>query len=438
MTQQNPHPLASAANESLKFMRLRSVVASGCHALITIGVAACLLFPGVVNAATVKVGVVLPLTGGYAGTGTEARRGIELAVERINKAGGIKSLGDATIEAVFADDQGDSKLASSETERLITQQGVKLMVGPPSSGETLAASVVAERHRIPFLNVVSWADELYQRRLKYFFGLPGKASTMAEFMVDGLDHLIKTQQFQPGRIVVVSNGTPFAEAVTRPLNDQLKARGFNVVDYVEYDAKSADLTPVVVKLKGLNAQTIMGISHEPDGLRFNRARKEQDFAPNIIAGISGYAQPSIRKDLGASGVSQILSDGVFVLNLASADMNTPGWRLAVQAAKAKWGPEYAPNPLAFGSSYQGMLILKEALEAAGSLDGQAVRQAFLKLRIKKGSELQVLPFKSDLTFDETGFSKGLSFVFVQFPAIDREVTVYPPELATAKPVLRKK
>jgi branched-chain amino acid transport system substrate-binding protein len=419
-------------------MRMHRLLAGGLRALITIAASACVLFPGIANAATVKVGVVLPLTGGYAGTGTEERRGIELAVERINKAGGIKSLGGATIEAVFADDQGDSKLASSEAERLITQQGVKLMVGPPSSGETLAASVVAERHRIPFLNVISWADELYQRGLKYFFGLPGKASTMAEFMVDGLDQLIKTQQFQPGRIVVLSNGTPFAEAVTGPLNDQLKARGFNVVGYVKYDAKAADLTPVVMKLKGLNAQTIMGISHEPDGLRLQRARKEQDFAPNIIAGISGYAQPSIRKDLGAAGVSQFLSAGVFVLNLASADMNTPGWRPAVQAAKAKWGAEYAPNPLGFGSAYQGMLILKEALEAAGSLDGQAIRQAFLNLRIKKGSELQVSPFKTDLTFDETGFSKGLGFVLVQFPAIDKEVTVYPPELATAQPVLRKK
>ena len=405
------------------------------------GAAAALLSAGAVDlasAASVKVGVVLPLTGGYAGTGTEQKRGIELSVERINQAGGIKSLGGATLEVVFADDQGDPKLASTEVERLISQQGVKILVGPPSSGESLAASVVAERHRVPFLNVISWADELYQRDLKYFFGLPGKASTMAEFMVGGLEYLVKTQDFRPGRIVVLSNSTPFAQAVTDPLHDLLKARGFTVVDYVKYDAKAADLTPVILKLKGLHADTIMGISHESDGVRLHRARMEQDFAPNIIAGISGYAQPSIRKALGPEGVTRVMSAGVFVLNLASVDMTTPGWPIAVQAAKAKWGAQYVPNPLGFGSAYQGMLILKEALEAAGSLDGQAIRQAFLKLRVKKGSPLQVMPFKDDLTFDETGFSKGLTFVLIQFHSVEKEVTIYPLDLATAKPVMKAK
>lgn len=420
-------------------MNIGTLVWERCRQLFAVGAAAALLAAGVAgaaNAASVKVGVVLPLTGGYAGTGTEQKRGIELSVERINQSGGIKSMGGATIEIVYADDQGDPKLASTEAERLITQQGVKILVGPPSSGESLAASVVAERHRVPFINMISWADELYQRGLKYFVGLPGKASTLAEFMVEGLEYLVKTQNFRPGRIVVLSNSTPFAEAVTGPLNELLKARGFTVVDYVKYDAKAADLTPVVLKLKSLRAETIMGISHEPDGVRLHRARKEQDFAPNIIAGISGYSQPSIRKDLGPDGVAQFLSAGVFVLNLASVDMTTPGWLTAVRAAKAKWGVQYVPNPLGFGSAYQGMLILKEALEAAGSLDGQAIRQSFLKLRIKKGSPLQVMPFKDDLTFDETGFSKGLTFVLSQFPSPEKEVTVYPPDLATAKPMVK--
>src|SRR5688572_5540467 len=72
----------------------------------------------------VRIGVVLPLSGQFALGGQNAKRGYDLGVEEINKAGGIKALGGAQIELVYADNQGKQDVAIGETERLIQQENV--------------------------------------------------------------------------------------------------------------------------------------------------------------------------------------------------------------------------------------------------------------------------------------------------------------------------
>jgi len=386
---------------------------------------------------SIKVGAVLPLTGGFASTAQDEKLAIELAVEEINKAGGIASMGGAKIDLLFADDQSNPRLSGTETERLITQQQVKLLIGPTSSSEMSVASVVAERNQVPMLNPLAWGDSLYTRDLKYLFGLPGRGVEMGVFQFEALQYLMKEHGLKPGRIAVVSNSTPTAEGMAQPLVDMLKKAGFDDTILVAYDPQAADLTPVVLRLKGEKIGTVMGFANEPDGVRFNRARMEQDYAPNIIAGVSGYAQPSIRKVLGPDGTAKYLGPGVFVLNLASYDMQTPGWKHALEAGKQKYGSNFQPSALPFASGYQAMLLMKAVLEKAGSLDAGKIKEAISTLTLKKGSPEQVVPFKSDLTWAPEGYSKGLTFALIQFQGPEaKEVTVFPPDIATAKPVVR--
>src|SRR5437016_125233 len=80
---------------------------------------------GEVDAASkVRIGVLLPLSGPVAVNGQNTRRGYDLAIEDINKAGGIKSLGGAEIELVYGDHQGKQDVAIGETERLIEREKV--------------------------------------------------------------------------------------------------------------------------------------------------------------------------------------------------------------------------------------------------------------------------------------------------------------------------
>ncbi len=97
----------------------------------------------------VKVGVVLPLSGKLAETGADLKRGLEFAVEEINKAGGIKSLGGAKIVLVFGDSAGKPETGAAEAERLITEEKVVAMLGSYQSAVTKTVSEVCERYPCP-------------------------------------------------------------------------------------------------------------------------------------------------------------------------------------------------------------------------------------------------------------------------------------------------
>lgn len=77
----------------------------------------------------VRIGVVVPLSGQFAVGGQNVKRGYDLAAEDINKTGGVKALGGAQIELVYADNQGKQEVAIGETERLIQEEKVAAIMG---------------------------------------------------------------------------------------------------------------------------------------------------------------------------------------------------------------------------------------------------------------------------------------------------------------------
>ncbi|MEM7674734.1 MAG: ABC transporter substrate-binding protein [Myxococcota bacterium] len=100
--------------------------------------------PLIAQTSPVKVGFVLPLTGPFAEAGQLQKEACDMAVEDINAAGGIKSLGGAPIEAVYGSYQTEVAEANTETERLLAE-GVVGLIGPYSSGVAIAGTVIAER-----------------------------------------------------------------------------------------------------------------------------------------------------------------------------------------------------------------------------------------------------------------------------------------------------
>ena len=111
----------------------------------------------------VKIGVVVPLSGPFALGGQNVKRGYDLAVDDINAAGGIKALGGAQIELVYADNQGKQDVAIGETERLIQQEKVSAIMGSWHSPSTVAGTQAAERNKTPWVVEVSSADVILER-----------------------------------------------------------------------------------------------------------------------------------------------------------------------------------------------------------------------------------------------------------------------------------
>ncbi|PIK73091.1 ABC transporter substrate-binding protein, partial [Methylobacterium frigidaeris] len=134
----------------------------------------------------ISVGWVLPLSGGSAAIGQQARTGVQIAVDQINAAGGIKALNGAKLKLVFADSQSKPDIGVSETERLIQRENVAVMSGAFNSAVTFPATEVAERYKTPWIVMGAVKDEITERNFKYVFRINNKATYDAREQLDAI------------------------------------------------------------------------------------------------------------------------------------------------------------------------------------------------------------------------------------------------------------
>ncbi len=133
---------------------------------------------------TIKIGTLYPVTGDLAKLGQECVNAVKLAVDEINAAGGIKSMGGAKIELVEADSQGKPDVGISEVQRLVSQNHVSAIIGTYQSSVAIPATQTADRLKTPILISMAVADEITEHGYKYVFRLCPKADWYAKSQLD--------------------------------------------------------------------------------------------------------------------------------------------------------------------------------------------------------------------------------------------------------------
>ena len=104
-----------------------------------------------------RIGVLHPVTGALAYSGQQCREGAMMAIEDINKAGGIKSLGGAKLEALLGDAQSTPAAGTAEIEKM-NEAGVNAVVGAFASAICLATTQAAAKYNLPHVVDVGVAD----------------------------------------------------------------------------------------------------------------------------------------------------------------------------------------------------------------------------------------------------------------------------------------
>ncbi|MBU1698122.1 MAG: ABC transporter substrate-binding protein, partial [Proteobacteria bacterium] len=122
--------------------------------------------PAMAGDKVVRVGNIIPLSGPSASVGQQGKNARELALEEINTAGGIKSLGGAKLELFYADSESKPEKGVAEAERLINSQKVNVLTGCWNSAVTYPTSAVAERYGVPFIVPVSVSDKITDQGFK--------------------------------------------------------------------------------------------------------------------------------------------------------------------------------------------------------------------------------------------------------------------------------
>jgi branched-chain amino acid transport system substrate-binding protein len=257
----------------------RTVVASA---------AATLAMPAVLRAqgATVKIGLIHPVSGALAYGGQLCRLGGQTAIEDINAAGGIKAMGGAKLEALLGDAQGRPDIGASLVEQM-AEQGATGLVGCFSSPIGLAATQAAAKYNIPFCIDSGIADAITTRGLKNVYRLfPTSSGTTADAMA-ALDELNK-KAGSPAKIaVMVHEDGEFGTNTAKNLAPRLEAIGIKLAETIPHATPTRDFTNIALRIKAAKPEIVVVSNYNNEYVLLARTLVQQKVDLAAIFSIAG-------------------------------------------------------------------------------------------------------------------------------------------------------
>lgn len=385
---------------------------------------------------TVKIGAIYPMTGAAAQTGKEYIDAIQLAVDIINnkydldlpfaREEGIPGLGGAKIEIIVADHQASPEVGLSEAERLISEEKVHMLMGCHYSSVSKTATNVAERLGIPFVIPDSTSKDLTERGYQYVFRTGPHDGTFVHDTFKYLDYLNKDYNAGIKTIAMVAEDTEFGALLSKEVENLHAEYGYDLVESITYPAASINVTPEVLKLKAAAPDAVIMASYTSDAILFIKTFKEQGFLPKSIIGQrAGFIAPELFASLGN------LTEGIATTNLWALDLSEANPLIATvnDLFVERSGVDFTGDYI---RAFTAVFVIADALDRAGSVDPDAIRQALVETDIVNEGQLMV-PWKG-VKFDEKGQNIYASGIITQ--AFDKKYkTVWPSENKSVDPVV---
>jgi branched-chain amino acid transport system substrate-binding protein len=382
---------------------------------------------------TVKIGVIFPFSGNAASAGAFGKAAIETAVEIINtgnpglgnlpvtKNAGLKGLGGAKVEVVFADNQGTPAAGQNQALRLITEEKVVALTGAYQSGITLTASAIAEKYGIPFVNGESVAANLTERGFKWFFRVTPVAADFAKIYLEFLKD-VKASGQKVDNVALVHENTEYGTSVANVITALFKENGMPIAQDIAYSANSTDVQSQVLQLKDKKPDVVIMISYTSDAILYAKTFQALDYKPPMmIADNAGFSDPSTLKTVGKS-IQGIFNRSSFAIGVAG----TPTY-LINEIYKKKSGGYDMDDTV--GRQMQGFFVLVDAIDRAGSTEPAKI-QAALKATDLKPDQL-IMGYKG-VKFDEKGQNVLAAGLVIQLEG-DNYIPVWPKQLAKKAP-----
>lgn len=311
---------------------------------------------------SVKVGVLHPVTGAVAYSGQQCRLGALLAIDDINAAGGIKSLGGALIEPMLGDAQSRPEVGSAEVERM-NEAGVAAIVGAYASAICLATTQTAAKYGLPHVVDVGVADEIVQRGLTNTFRFgPGyhMCSTRA---VDDLAALNDAAGKPAKTVMIVHEDSLFGTGTAQLLQKELPKRGFEIKEVVKHPTPTRDFSNIVLRMRSVNPDIVIPANYYNEYALLVRTMKQQKVQPKAIYSVLGGAASSYKFLKEFPDIANGLIDCNHWFN--PKDARVPPLRKRVEAKGAFFSYEVF-------MTYTAMMLLADSIERAKSADRAAI------------------------------------------------------------------
>jgi branched-chain amino acid transport system substrate-binding protein len=367
--------------------------------------------------ATVKLGILHPVSGALSYSGQQGRIGAELAIEEINTAGGIKALGGARIEAVLGDAQSTPEGGNAEVEKM-NASGVAAIVGGYASSICLSASQTAARYDLPYLVDVGVVDSIVTRGLKNTFRFGPGFGVIAKTALDNLV-AINDQAGKPAKtVMIVHEDSAFGSGLAKLLNAQLPDRGFEVLETIAHPTPTRDFNIVALKIKASNPDLVIPANYYNEYVLLARTMQQQRVQPKGIYSVLGGAASSYKF------VKEFPEAAEYIMDCNHwFDPKNPK-ALALRKKVEDKGQFFTYEVYL---NYSCVLLLADAIERAGS-DDRAKIIAALETSTFSGHVMPYGPTKF-----VNGQNQGAAPVNTQVLGSDIKV-ILPAAFASAKPV----
>ncbi|NYT77475.1 ABC transporter substrate-binding protein [Alcaligenaceae bacterium] len=394
---------------------------------IALAFATCSVLVTGAASADVKVGAVFPFSGALALLGQESFRGLEIAVNEANAAGGLNGEKIVILKA----DAVDPTQAVSETKRL-TSEGVVAVFGSYASGISYAATPVTELAGIPYFELGATAHKITTRGYKYLFRSNPNTGLYGVAVVDALDKTIAPGMgMNKDNIVIgiIHEDGPYGTDVGATEKKRAGELGYKVAEVLPYSNKTVDLSSLILRLKGANVNVVLHTAYQNDAILFFSQAKAAGFNPEVIVGAGGgYSLADTAKAVGPD------INGVFDLDFPQASIN-PAGAPGLEKFLSDYQTAYNSGPQSGHSlaNYVGAKAFLEAMANAKSTNADKIREAVLAYKKPAGSTANGWAFD----FGEDGQNKASTFYTMQWQD-GKLVTVLPENLALGKPIFNKK
>lgn len=349
--------------------------------LLGLGISTMMLGATVAQA-EIKVALAGPVTGPVAQYGDMQFIGAKMAIEQINKNGGVN--GEKLVGVVY-DDACDPKQATAVANKIVND-GIQLVVGHLCSSSTEPASDIYEDEGILMITAASTSPSITEKGYQLVFRTIGLDSLQGPFAANYVINSIK-----PQRVAVIHDKQQYGEGLATSVKSELDKAGVNVVMFEGVTSGDKDFSALIGKLKKENVDFVYYGGYHPELGLILRQSKEKGFGAKFM-GPEGVGNPDITAIAGEA------SEGLLVTLPNSFDQDPKNAAL-VDAFKAK---KEDPSGAFVFPAYSAVQIMADSIAAVGSVD-----------TYKMADHMRANSFATptgELGFDAKGDLKEFSFV----------------------------
>ena len=365
---------------------------------------------------SIKVGVVISLTGPAAAGGKWVSQGYNIAVKHINESGGVllKEFGKKVpLEIVYLDNESDPKQVVSRMERLYSVDKVDVFLAGFGQFLNVGQLAVAEKYRVPIIGTTLSSTAEFEKGYRYSFTPFVSEQDQVRTVFEVLDSIPASER--PKRIAFFEVQEEWGVATGRYLKEGAARRGYTIVAWEKHSMAATDFSSLIIAAKSAGADVLYALPTPAQGIALVRQMKELDWSPKF---------PMIFRAADVNFWAQNLGkDGDYIFHNAGGwdyHLKLPGVERLNQDYRAAYG--VFPEQIA-GTAYAVVQILADALQRAGTLDREKIRDAIAATNLST--------VMGQIRFKPNGRAEGYVRAFSQWQN-GKDVLIWPKDHASSQ------